>query len=135
MGLPLEYSYNLNAVTEVTTTESFLSLKENVRSCHEKHSYGDCITRKYLEEYKNKCKCLPFRLGLSDEVDISINKRCFKFKNLLSSPSPSPVQSSPSRRTRVESMVPTAHHHRKLFKMSVNGIYIQSRVKRFCLIL
>ena len=40
---------------------------------------------------------------------------------LLSSPSPSPVQSSPSRRTRVESMVPTSHHHhhhhRKLFKI------------------
>ena len=28
------------------------------------------------------------------------------------------VQSSPSRRTRVESMVPTTHHHhRKLFKL------------------
>ena len=43
----------------------------------------------------------------------------------LSSPSPSPVQSSPSRRTRAESMVPTAHHHhhhhhhRKLFKKFV----------------
>ena len=86
------------------------------------------------------------------------------------------VQSSPSRRTRVESMVPTAHHHhhhhhRKLFKKFVEwnlysiksqkilsyiiiptahhhhhhhhrklfkfliAMYIQSRVKRFCLIL
>ena len=49
------------------------------------------------------------------------------------------VQSSPSRRTRVESMVPTAHHHhhhhhRKLFKFLI-AMYIQSRVKRFCLIL
>ena len=43
------------------------------------------------------------------------------------------VQSSPSRRTRVESMVPTAHHHhhhhhRKLFKFLI-AMYIQSRVK------
>ena len=41
-----------------------------------------------------------------------------KKNGILSSPSPSPVQSSPNQRTRVESMVTTAHHHhRKLFKL------------------
>ena len=68
LGLPLDYSYNLNVLSEVTVTDSFLSLHENVRSCQEKEYIVDFITKKYMTNLKESCKCLPLKLGLHAEV-------------------------------------------------------------------
>ena len=68
LELPLNYSYNLNVLSEVTVTESFLSLKDNVKNCQERESLDDCITHNYLTSLKEICGCLPLKLGLHKEV-------------------------------------------------------------------
>ena len=67
MELPLEYSYNLNVVKEVTITNSFLTLKDSVRKCQNTETYSDCITNKFLQTLKDKCNCLPLKLAISTE--------------------------------------------------------------------
>ena len=68
LELSLNYSYNLNVLSEVSVTDSFLSLDEDVRNCQERESYVDCITNYYLTNLKKMCGCLPLKLGLEEEV-------------------------------------------------------------------
>ena len=68
LELPLNYSYNLNVLSEVTVTDSFLSLDETDRNCQEKEYVVDCITKKYMTNLKESCQCLPLKLGLHYEV-------------------------------------------------------------------
>lgn len=68
LELLLGYSYNLNSIIKVDVTEEFLSLDEVTRNCQEKKTFGDCLTDKYLSKMKDNCKCLPFKMGLSERV-------------------------------------------------------------------
>merc|ERR1712126_234912 len=68
LELSLDSSYNLNVITEVTVTASFLSLQENVRNCQEKDSLAGCMSKIYIDDLKDTCKCLPLKLGLQDEA-------------------------------------------------------------------
>ena len=61
-------------VEEQIATDSFFTLDEDIRKCQEKPK-DDCSTRKYLEDLKNKCQCLPFQLRSLIDKDVgSIDK-------------------------------------------------------------
>ena len=59
--------YDLNVIKEISVTDSFLSLDDNIRGC-QKESFDDCTTRKYKKTVLETCKCLPFKLRLTEEV-------------------------------------------------------------------
>ena len=63
-----ENKYNLNVVKEISATASFLSMDKDVSKCQDEETFGDCVTRKYVNALKDKCKCLPLNLILMDEV-------------------------------------------------------------------
>ena len=68
LELSLNYSYNLNVLSEVSVTNSYLSLEESVINCQEKDSLVNCITKNYINNLKKTCRCLPLKLGLDDKV-------------------------------------------------------------------
>ena len=61
--------YNLNVIKEIKVTESFLTLNPDVRKCDNKEIFDDCKTRHYLDSLLTNCKCLPFNIRLSDQVN------------------------------------------------------------------
>ena len=63
LNLPLEKKYHLNGVQEVTVTDSFVSLDEDIRKCKEE-SYDECTFQKYYSALINKCQCMPFQIRL-----------------------------------------------------------------------
>ena len=74
LELSLGYSYDFMIVEEQIATDSFFTLDEDIRKCQEEPK-DDCSTRKYLEDLKSKCQCLPFQLrSLIDEDIGSIEK-------------------------------------------------------------
>ena len=77
LELSLGYSYDLIFVKEQIATDSLFTLDESIRKC-QREPKDDCSTRKYLEDLKNKCQCLPFQLrSLIDEDIGSIDKVLF----------------------------------------------------------
>ena len=60
--------YNLNVVKEIEVTDSFLSLKEEVRGCQNKEEYLECTTKALKESFIESCGCLPFEIRLSEKV-------------------------------------------------------------------
>ena len=63
-----EGEYNFNVVSEVSVTDSFMSLDLNTRGCQVKESYHTCITRHLNTEYLEKCGCMPWKLGIGKEM-------------------------------------------------------------------
>ena len=57
-----EGNFKMGDVKEIVTTDAYNSMDENIRGCQTESSYEDCVTQKYLNILKNKCKCLPFSL-------------------------------------------------------------------------
>ena len=64
----MENEYNLNVIKEITVTDSFLSMADEVRECHEEETFDECVTEKYMEVLKAECDCLPLNLRIHDEV-------------------------------------------------------------------
>ena len=64
-----ENEYNLNVVKEISATESFLSMNRDVSKCQDDETFDECVTEKYVNALKDKCKCLPLSLSLFDEVE------------------------------------------------------------------
>ena len=62
-----EYEYNLDALTMIEATDSFISQDEDVRGCQLEPLFN-CTTRKYLKALLDGCGCLP----------LSINKVVFE---------------------------------------------------------
>ena len=63
-------SYALTGLKKMTGTKSFISkIPENVRNC-QVESYVDCRTRKYYEEWKSQCKCVPWSSSLSSSKEV-----------------------------------------------------------------
>ena len=62
-----EGEYNLNALTEIKSTESYLGLDEDVRECQIDEPQDNCTTRQYVESLMQQCGCLPFNIRLSIE--------------------------------------------------------------------
>ena len=63
-----EGEYNLNDLKEIKSTDSYLSMKEDVRECQNKEPLNSCTTRHYIASLLMKCGCLPFKIRLSKEV-------------------------------------------------------------------
>ena len=62
-----EFEYNLDALTTIEVTESFLGLDQQDRGCQHEPLYN-CTTRKYLDALLDQCGCLPLSIRLSDKV-------------------------------------------------------------------
>ena len=52
--------FNLNILKEISGTDSFLGLDQNVRGCQNDEPYDNCTTRHYIKAMRDKCGCLPF---------------------------------------------------------------------------
>ena len=64
-----EGEYNLNVLTEIKVTESYLSLDQNVRECQNEEPFYNCTTRKYFDTILRECGCLPLHIRLSNKVN------------------------------------------------------------------
>ena len=54
---------------EISATDSFLSMDRDVSKCQDDETWDECVTEKYVNALKDKCKCLPLSLSLFDEVE------------------------------------------------------------------
>ena len=55
-----EGEYNLNALTAVEITDSYLGLDQDVRKCQNVEPYQNCTSRHYFDTFLGQCGCLPF---------------------------------------------------------------------------
>ena len=62
-----EFEYNLDALTMIEATDSFIGLNQEDRECQLK-PYYNCTTKKYLDTLMNQCGCLPLSIRLSNKV-------------------------------------------------------------------
>ena len=62
------FEYNLDALTDIEVTESFLTLDQDSRECQNEETYSNCTTRHYINAVLQKCGCLPFHMRLSEKV-------------------------------------------------------------------
>ena len=67
MHLVGDGEYNLNALKEIKSTESFLGLDEDVRECQNDEPQYNCTTRHYVDSLMQQCGCLPFNIRMSIE--------------------------------------------------------------------
>ena len=61
-----EGEYNLNILTEIKVTESYLGLDQETRECQNKEPFYNCTTRAYLDNVLKECGCLPANILLSN---------------------------------------------------------------------
>ena len=66
-----EGEYNLNALLQIKTTDSYLGMDENIRNCQNKEPLHNCTTRIYYNKILGQCGCVPFYMQLS-EVQLTI---------------------------------------------------------------
>ena len=59
-----EGEYNLNALTSIEVTDSYLGLDENVIKCQKEEPLQNCTTRRYRDTLLGQCGCLPFDMNL-----------------------------------------------------------------------
>ena len=62
-----EGEYNMNVLTEIEVTESYLALDKGIRGCQNEEPLNNCTTRQFIETFLEKCGCLPPKMG-HDEV-------------------------------------------------------------------
>ena len=72
MKLTINKEYNLNNVKQVEVTEDFLGLDQDVIECQKDVTYGDCMTRQYVESLIDYCQCVPFSIVQPDQVYVLI---------------------------------------------------------------
>ena len=77
-----EGEYNLNVLTDIKVTESYLGLDQNIRNCQKKESFDNCTTKEYHDSVLDHCGCLPFNIRLSNKV-ISASFILFSFTNMF----------------------------------------------------
>ena len=73
-----EGEYNLNALTAVEITDSYLGLDKNIRKCQNEEPYQNCTSRKYFDTLLGKCGCLPFYMNLQNNKKVH-NQECKMF--------------------------------------------------------
>ena len=59
--------YNLDDLTKINVTESFLGLSQDSKQCKEEPFYN-CTTRHYIQAVIENCGCLPLTIRQSDQV-------------------------------------------------------------------
>ena len=58
----------MNALKEISVTESFLGLSQEAKDCQNTETFNDCVTKNYLDQMRQKCGCLPLSSVLADQV-------------------------------------------------------------------
>ena len=61
------FEYNLDALTKIEATESFMDQDESMRKCGFEPLHN-CTTRKNLNALLDQCGCLPLNIRLSKKV-------------------------------------------------------------------
>ena len=64
-----EGEYNLDAIKEVSVTDSFMTLGQEDRKCQDKEIYTECTTKLLKDAIMEKCGCIPFKLNLFKEIE------------------------------------------------------------------
>ena len=72
-----EGEYNLNVLSEIQVTESFLGMDEVVRGCQNVEPLYNCSTRHHIDTLLNECGCLPFNIRTTDKVG------CIFFRGII----------------------------------------------------
>ena len=65
-----EGEYNLNALTAVEITKSYLGLDQDVRNCQNVEPYQNCTSRHYFNTFIGQCGCLPFYMMPSNNKKV-----------------------------------------------------------------
>ena len=63
-----EGEYNLNALKEISVTDSYLGLDQDIRGCQNEEPFYNCTTRHYTKTLRDQCGCLPFSIRLTEKV-------------------------------------------------------------------
>ena len=58
-----EGKYNLDAVKEITVTDSFLGMDMEDKGCQLEEPLDNCTTRHHIDTVLHQCGCLPLRLS------------------------------------------------------------------------
>ena len=67
-----EGEYSLNILKEITVTDSFLYLDENIRGCQNVETFDKCTKRYFLNSLREICGCIPEAINPLNQV----NKFC-----------------------------------------------------------
>ena len=62
--------YNLNALTSIEVTDSYLGLDQDVRKCQSDETYQTCTSRQYHDTFLGHCGCLPFYMNLDKVTNV-----------------------------------------------------------------
>ena len=75
-----EGEYNINVITEIKATESYLGMDQDITKCQKEEPLYNCTTRIYLQSILRNCGCLPLRFQmLKNEVNVCVyNTYCTK---------------------------------------------------------
>ena len=65
---------------EISATESFLSMNKDISKCQDEETFDECVTEKYVNALKDKCKCLPLILSLMNKVEFMLSSFKFQLK-------------------------------------------------------
>ena len=77
MKLYGEGQYNLNSVKEIKASEDFLGMDKSIRECQNEESFEVCKAKRYIEEFLDECKCLPFGIQHLYKVMYKFTKNTF----------------------------------------------------------
>ena len=64
-----EGKYNLDAVKEITVTESYLGMDMDTRKCQNDEPMENCTTRHYIDSVSHLCGCLPLSIANTNNVN------------------------------------------------------------------
>ena len=57
-----EGEYNLNALTEIEVTDSYLGIDQDIRGCQNEEPYLNCTTKHYVNNVLLECGCIPLNI-------------------------------------------------------------------------
>ena len=66
-----EGEYNLNALTEIKATDSYVELGRAVTNCQTEDPFYNCTTKKYIVNTLAKCGCLPLTIPNKKERKVN----------------------------------------------------------------
>ena len=63
-----EGEYNLNVLTVIKVTDSYMGIDQKIRKCQNDEPFFNCTSRKYVNSYLQECGCLPMNMWHDNEV-------------------------------------------------------------------
>ena len=49
-------------------------MDKDARKCQDDEPFDQCISRKYIDDLKHRCKCFPLNLRITNEVNGNLDK-------------------------------------------------------------